>query len=605
MPVLAQRASKASSIRSVSLPAPTGGINRVAPAGELPARDCLSLYNMVPGEYGCLVRSGSREWVRGIEGPVRSHAPFSGSLKNGAADRLFVVSTMGIWDASASTPTPDQPVVFTNTTGDAGWGVPHAVQTEGGHFLLYADEENGLHYYSENSDTWTAAPAGVAVPWLPATDYEDGDHVVNGGNEYACDTDGTSAGSGGPTGTSPNITDGSTQWDYVGPAIAGAIGPSLDEQRLGHDFNPANVAAVAVWKSRVWLIEKDSAAAWYGDVNSFLGTFDRFDFGLKAPHGGRLLGLFNWSYDAGGGLNTHLVGIFSSGDIVIYSGTDPTTVDTFGLTGCWFVGGVPAGRRIATEYGGDVLILSTLGVIPLSKLVAGQAKEKSSQYTTFKVQPIFNFLVAAYGREMGWGMYVHPTDNVLLIATPEIPGQGNLQLAMSLSAMQGWGVYRDLPMLSAGVWNGKLYFGTSDGRVLVNDGQVDGVTLADPSSFTLVNYSLILGYRDMGSAAHKRVKLIEPTILSGAPDDTVEATALYGYNLLEPPPPSPSPGGAGNAWDEGAWDVAVWGGDYTATQPLQGSGGVGRDVAIAIRGAAKSRTILTGVRVYFDTGGMR
>jgi hypothetical protein len=28
-------------------------------------------------------------------------------------------------------------------------------------------------------------------------------------------------------------------------------------------------------------------------------------------------------------------------------------------------------------------------------------------------------------------------------------------------------------------------------------------------------------------------------------------------------------------------------------------------VAIAIRGAAKSRTILTGVRVYFDTGGMR
>jgi hypothetical protein len=56
--------------------------------------------------------------------------------------------------------------------------------------------------------------------WLASTAYTVGDQVNNGGNCYICDTSGTSAGSGGPTGTGSNITDGTTQWDYLGVAFA-------------------------------------------------------------------------------------------------------------------------------------------------------------------------------------------------------------------------------------------------------------------------------------------------------------------------------------------------------------------------------------------------
>ena len=52
--------------------------------------------------------------------------------------------------------------------------------------------------------------------WQASTAYAVGDVVKNDGDKvYTCDTAGTSAGSGGPTGTGANITDGSARWDYT------------------------------------------------------------------------------------------------------------------------------------------------------------------------------------------------------------------------------------------------------------------------------------------------------------------------------------------------------------------------------------------------------
>lgn len=57
----------------------------------------------------------------------------------------------------------------------------------------------------------------VASAWAPSTAYSGYDGVTNDGNLYVCLTAGTSAGSGGPTGTSLAITDGTCLWGYCGP----------------------------------------------------------------------------------------------------------------------------------------------------------------------------------------------------------------------------------------------------------------------------------------------------------------------------------------------------------------------------------------------------
>jgi len=60
--------------------------------------------------------------------------------------------------------------------------------------------------------------AGLSAPaWVNTTAYIVGKHVSNDTTRvYECITAGTSAGSGGPTGTGSDITDGTVHWKYVG-----------------------------------------------------------------------------------------------------------------------------------------------------------------------------------------------------------------------------------------------------------------------------------------------------------------------------------------------------------------------------------------------------
>lgn len=65
---------------------------------------------------------------------------------------------------------------------------------------------------------WPATSAGRLAPaWVAATAYVVGDLVLNdsGTRVYECATAGTSAGSGGPTGTGAGISDGTCVWDFV------------------------------------------------------------------------------------------------------------------------------------------------------------------------------------------------------------------------------------------------------------------------------------------------------------------------------------------------------------------------------------------------------
>lgn len=57
-----------------------------------------------------------------------------------------------------------------------------------------------------------------STAWLGSTVYSVGDWVSNGGNVYGCTQAGTSAASGGPTGTGDSISDNGVIWKYLAPA---------------------------------------------------------------------------------------------------------------------------------------------------------------------------------------------------------------------------------------------------------------------------------------------------------------------------------------------------------------------------------------------------
>lgn len=533
-PVSVRRRPTAQTLQTSHLPAPVGGLNTVSAASAMPLSDCIQSFNLVASEMGLRSRLGYREWCTGLDGPVLTTLPFTGSAKSGAANRLFVTTASGIWDVSASSTSPSQVLTFASSVGDSGYGISHGVVTQAGHFLLYADEVNGLHLYSESTDAWTV--------------------VQQGG--------------------------GAGEIDGV---------------------NPANVCFVTVFKSRVWLVERDTSKAWYLPAGQIAGTAQPFEMGQQFRAGGPLVGLWNWTYDGGAGLDDSLVAISSGGDVAIWQGTDPANDATFGLRGVWSLGGSPpAGRRIATDVGGDVLILSRLGLLPLSRLVAGEFDR--DDYLTAKIANLFNQIMLTRAGLLGWSLRLHPEDNALVVTVPTYPGQPTEQLVMALAG-RAWFRYRDLPISTCEVWEGKMYFGTVNGRVCVNDGYVDDVLLNEPSAYTPVQWSLLSAFTNLGNANHKQIQLLRPTILSDSGRPAYETAPRYRYDFTELAPVSATGGGAGT-WDNSTWDSDVWGGEYQASQQLRGGTGLGVDMAVAVRGTATARTVLVGVDIMFTQGGV-
>lgn len=84
--------------------------------------------------------------------------------------------------------------------------------------------------------------SGLAPTWVGSTPYTAGGFLVNGLNVYLCTHSGTSASSGGPTGTGSVITDGSVVWAYqvsnfaaakVGVFFSAVTGPNSSPNSWG------------------------------------------------------------------------------------------------------------------------------------------------------------------------------------------------------------------------------------------------------------------------------------------------------------------------------------------------------------------------------------
>jgi hypothetical protein len=533
-------------LQSGHIPAPIGGMNTIAAGALMPPLDAVWLYNMISAEQGLRARTGYKEWVTNIPltgntagQSMRTLIPFAGSTPSG--DRLFALGDDGIYDVTVS---QDNSGTFGVTYSEYPY-----------------NEGNTTNGYGMGRVVVTSAGHFLLV-------CEEG----NGLGVYS---------------------EASGLWNFP-PAGAGAT------EINGVD--PLNLVFAHAFKARVWYVERDSARAWYTAAGSIYGTVTRFDFGREFKSGGSLVGLWSWTYDGGNGVDDLLVAISSTGDLAIYAGTDPSDATKWGLRGVWNVGPVPAGRNIATSHGGELLVLSSLGVVSLSKLVAGGSL-KDSLYATEKVSNLFNLLMSSYRTVRGWSIHVHPEDNVLLVTVPSAADTATTQLAMSFGT-KAWSQYRDLPILSACVWDGTLFFGTADGRVCVNEGYVDDVLLTDSDSWSPVAWSVLTAFQGLQNGRNKQVQLIEPIVLSQQVDPTVEATALYDFDLTEPAPPSVLASNNEGAWGSSTWDASVWGGDYTASLAMQGGEGVGKYVAIAARGVAKSRTTLVGFDVHFTQGGI-
>ena len=142
------------------IPAPTNGVDaRVSlAAGDMSV--CPYAYNIMPDEAGMRVRLGYREFVLDVEDGtsfgVSTIIPMEGIA--GADDKLFAVTNEGIFDVTAYDTAPTKKATFTaNTSAHAGYGTfVNYVNQAGAQFIYYADNLNGLWFYTVSTGAWAA-----------------------------------------------------------------------------------------------------------------------------------------------------------------------------------------------------------------------------------------------------------------------------------------------------------------------------------------------------------------------------------------------------------------------------------------------------------------
>jgi hypothetical protein len=361
----------------------------------------------------------------------------------------------------------------------------------------------------------------------------------------------------------------------------------------------------------MWLVEEGKSSAWYLPLSSGQGAAEEFFFGGKFPHGGRVYAMYNWSIDGGKGIDDLLVVVSSSGDVLVYEGSDPTGTD-WSVRGTYYIGDLPVGRRVGSEYSGDLYLLSSFGLISMSDLIRGVDTQNPSETSlSFRVARPLREQIRAKKTQYGWEPIFLPAIGQLLIVIPQADSEDWIQYNLTL-ATEGWGFWRGVPMSCVGDWTGIVFLGTLDNRVCAMDVTRDNITLTPPPEPQLngnpIDFSLLSSYQNMGSPGiFKRVQMVRPDFYgNSAPAYTIKV--LYDYDFNEPDAvvQGDTEAAAFDQWDGSIWDLGVWStiqGQSFGSLQLSGTSGLGRSVAIAMRGSSGDSLRLITWDIMWLTGG--
>ena len=538
--------------QSYTMPASVGGINALSSVTEMAPTDCITCHNLVPSEYGMRLRKGYREWANGLPSSTNTLIAFEGQTNQAASRRLWAVCAEGIYDVTTYGET--SPVQVVPDVGGADVGPAWTNLTGGAGYGNWTemgnDAGNRYLFYADNENGIFRYDENLDIWEVPL--FQSGDPLED-------------------------------------------------------DVLAADIAYVMVWKQRLWMVERDSGDAWYLEPGAIQGAATSFNFGTKLQHGGELKALFNWTVDGGDGVDDILVAIGHGGDILGYSGLDPATVETFSLVASYYIGEFPASRNVGIEYGGELYLLSTYGVISVRQLLQGVLYEDPSKEPSAKINRFLRDAVNAGRESYVWSMEMYPRDGFFQIIAPfEVSNRNNAIQYVQNTITQAWGLWADVPINCAATWNNLYMMGTPDGRVIEYYGGVDDTRLSGSEPLGVaINYDVLTSFQPPGGdpTSYKRVGFIRPIQVSTNNVNT-NVRAVYDYVIgaeIAPPP------GAGqsnvSAWDAALWDVGKW--DYVpeGNDFIRGTMGQGRVVAVAMRGSSTERLTFVGWDIDYTMGG--
>jgi len=548
---------------TTSLPAPIGGWNARDSLAEMNPLDAVQMVNFFPTPTDVTLRKGYTKTSTGISGAVLALMNYSSPSVN----KMFASNATIIYDASTSTATAS----LTGNT-DGKW-IHTMLTTAGGSFMPAVNGVDPMVVY--DGTVWSRSATTSTAQTITS--------ITRGGTGNLTATLVTAVAHGLVTGNTVTVA-GATPAEFNGayritvtnattftytmttaPSGNATIVGTYTVKYFVTGLNSNQFANINLFKERLYFVQKDSLSFWYLPVDSINGAVTEFPLGGIFKKGGYLQAMGTWTIDAGYGVDDLAAFVTSNGEVAIYKGSDPSDPNDWALIGIWNIGQTFA-RKCLFKYGGDLLLLTEDGLVPLS---AGLQSTRLDPRVNITDKIFFAISQAAdlYANNFGWQINYFAKVNMLIV---NIPVTGGSEQYVMHNITKSWARFTNI---NANCWElsgDDMYFGGTGFVAKFYDTFADAGT--NITAFVQQAYS----YFD-SRGQQKRFTLVRPilqtdnglpTVLCGISTDfdTVNLTNQISFN--------PSILNTGE-WDLDTWDNANWGGGLVTTKIWQGVTGLG------------------------------
>jgi hypothetical protein len=358
------------------------------------------------------------------------------------------------------------------------------------------------------------------------------------------------------------------------------------------NIDTSTVSNITLFKNRIWLTTNNTLKVWYLPVNSIGGAAVALDMTSIFQLGGYIMAGMTWTLDAGYGVDDYLVFITSNGEALVWRLTDPTTPTGISQIGLYKIG-APIGRRCYTKFGGDLLVITQDGVVPMSGSLQSSRLDPRVSITN-KIQYAMSSAISTYGANFGWSLLYYPKENQLILNVPISEGSQQQYVMNNITKSwcnftgwyaNCWELHLDDPYYGGDGYVGKAWNGNTD-----DTSNIEGFGLQSFQSY--------------GTALQKQCKMIRYHLQSnGSP--SVFGNVNVDYNLADESAQLNFSSISYGLWDTGIWDTTLWGAGLVPTADWQGATNIGYTFAPLIKTATQGIQLQwVATDLVFEGGGV-
>jgi len=322
----------------------------------------------------------------------------------------------------------------------------------------------------------------------------------------------------------------------------------------------ANLSGVIAFKNRLFFWTGSDQSFWYAALNAVTGALTEFPLGSVASFGGNLIAAGSWSRDEGQGPDDYIAFFMSSGEVIIYQGTDPSDASLWALVGIYHMA-KPITARGLMKIGGDLMVTTLDDYVSLNRIVAtggiGNPTKASAALRS----------AASSGKNLfGWQSVLFKDGGLAVFNVPNSNGSFDQHVLNTNTG--AWCRYRDLDARCWVVHGSSLFFGTSAGKI-------EQAETGNNDDDSYIAADCLQAWSDLGVGQTKLMSLARPVISSSG---NVKYSLALGFDNVEPSTPNPTAATATSTPWGSTWGSA-WGPSTIITANWIIRGGSGQAVA--------------------------